>query len=127
MSATAQDSMLHIDNSPFKEKYKVLVLYKHGETEDSSEQNFIFLLSTHYSNRGILINQAGIPFSTERENLFSSHEAVNGLFAFQEKVTGHNPTVNQIEYPQGPLSTLIRPAGLCIIAIELNMTILEAA
>lgn len=110
--ANAQDNMLHIDNSPFHNEYKVLVVWKHDEAKGPSGQNFTFLPGTHRGNRGISFYQSGVPFSTERENLFGSHEAIDGLFAFQEKATGQSPTVIEVEYPAQPLFILFAAGAL---------------
>ena len=110
--ANAQDNMLHIDNTPFRDEYKVLVVWKRGEVKGPSGQNFTFLPGTHQGNRDIFVDQSGMPFSTERENLFGSHEAIDKLFAFQEQATGHNPTVIEVEYPEKPLSILFAAGAL---------------
>ncbi|KAK7415438.1 hypothetical protein QQX98_005889 [Neonectria punicea] len=112
MSANAQDNMLHIDNTPFHDEYKVLVVWKRGEAKGPSGQNFTYLPGTHQGNRNILVDKSGMPFSTERENLFGSDEALDGLFAFQEKATGKSPTVIEVEYPEQPLSILFAAGAL---------------
>ncbi|KAG2027023.1 hypothetical protein GB937_000759 [Aspergillus fischeri] len=112
LSANAQDNMLHIDNTPFKDEYKVLVIWKKGEAKGPSGQNFAYLPGTHRGNRDIFIDGSGTPFSTERENLFGSHEAIDRLFAFQKKATGQGPTVVEIEYPEEPVTLLFAAGGL---------------
>ncbi len=108
----AQDNMLHVDNTPFKEEYKVLLSWERGQVKGPSGQNFTFLPGTHKGNRDILIDKAGGPWSTERDSLFISHGAIDGLFDFQERTYGTSRVV-EATYPEQPLAALF-PAGALV-------------
>ena len=61
ISINAQDNMLHVDNIPFKEEYKVMLNWRRGQVRGPSGQNFTFLPWTHKGNRDILVNEEGLP------------------------------------------------------------------
>ncbi|KLO86272.1 uncharacterized protein Y057_091 [Fusarium fujikuroi] len=112
LSANAQDNMLHVDNTPFKDEYKILLVWKQGQVAGPSGQNFTFLPGTHRGNREIHLDACGTPFSTEKHNLFSTQEAIDGLFDFQKQAIGQGPTVIEVEHPEQPLSMLFSAGGL---------------
>jgi hypothetical protein len=72
ISVNAQDNMLHIDNTPFRNEYKVLVGWERNLPKGPSGQNFAFLPGTHRGNRDILLDDNNQPFSSERESLLSA-------------------------------------------------------
>ncbi|KAF2421218.1 hypothetical protein EJ08DRAFT_690231 [Tothia fuscella] len=102
ISINAQDNMLHIDNTPFKEEYKVLLNWQRGQVQGPSGQNFTFLPWTHKGNRDVLADQGGMPY----------HEAIDGLFDFQKDVKGISRVV-EARHPDQPLAILF-PAGALV-------------
>ncbi|TEY85138.1 hypothetical protein BOTCAL_0017g00520 [Botryotinia calthae] len=109
IAINAQDNMLHVDNTPFKEEYKVLLNWQRGQVKGPSGQNFTFLPWTHKGNRDILVSSDGLPWSTERDSLFTSHKAIDGLFDFQKNTHGRARVVEAV-HPEQPLAILF-PAG----------------
>jgi hypothetical protein len=109
ISINAQDNTLHVDNTPFKEEYKVLLTWRRGQVKGPSGQNFTFLPWTHKGNRDVLIDEGGMPWSTERDSVFASHEAINGLLDFQKEIKGISRVV-EATHPEQPLAILF-PAG----------------
>ncbi|KAI1322381.1 hypothetical protein F5Y16DRAFT_415990 [Xylariaceae sp. FL0255] len=112
ISINAQDNMLHVDNTPFKEEYKVLLNWKRGEVKGPSGQNFTFLPWTHKGNREINVDQQGSLWSSERDSLFVTDEAIDGLFDFQNYVKGTSRVV-EAKHPEQPLAVLF-PAGALV-------------
>lgn len=54
MSVLAQDNMLHIDNTPFNDEYKVLLTWEKDKASGPKRQNqFVFLPGTHKGCRNI--------------------------------------------------------------------------
>lgn len=112
ISVKAQDNMLHIDNTPFRNEYKVLVGWERNLAKGPSGQNFAFLPGTHRGNRDILLNDNNQSFSSERESLFVSDASVDGLFAFQAQTTGQAGTVIEVHYPEKPISVTFSAGAL---------------
>ncbi|KAI0452497.1 hypothetical protein F5B21DRAFT_483209 [Xylaria acuta] len=112
ISINAQDNMLHVDNTPFKEEYKVLLNWRRGQAKGPSGQNFTFLPWTHKGNRDININKQGEPWSSERDSLFVTDDSIDGLFDFQKSVKGVSRVV-EARHPDQPLSVLF-PAGALV-------------
>ncbi|KAH7028791.1 uncharacterized protein B0I36DRAFT_374543 [Microdochium trichocladiopsis] len=120
ININAQDDMLHVDNTPFKEEYKILLTWRRGKAQGASGQNFTFLPGTHKGNRDILVDNCGDPWSTERDSLFVSHEALDGLFQFQETI-GVPRRVIEVNYPEKPLAAVF-PAGSLVHHRYRNMS-----
>lgn len=112
ISINAQDNMLHVDNTPFKEEYKVLLNWRRGEVKGPSGQNFTFLPWTHKGNRIVLKDDQGTPWSSEKDSLFVSNEAIDGLFDFQNQVKGTSAVV-EARHSEQPLAVLF-PAGALV-------------
>lgn len=112
ISINAQDNMLHVDNTPFKEEFKVLLNWRRGEVKGPSGQNFTFLPWTHKGNRIVLTDDAGSPWSSERDSLFVSDAAIDGLFDFQKNVNNASAVV-EARHPEQPLAILF-PAGALV-------------
>ncbi len=47
LAVCAQDNMLHIDNTPFNDEYKVLLTWEKHKVSGSKGQNFVYLPGTH--------------------------------------------------------------------------------
>ena len=112
VSVNVQDNMLHIDNTPFREEYKVLDGWQRDVPKGPAGQNFTYIPGTHKGNRDVLLNASGEPWSTERYSLFTSDEALDSLFAFQKEATGRNPIVVEAQYPDQPISTAFAAGAL---------------
>ncbi|KAF4963707.1 hypothetical protein FSARC_8304 [Fusarium sarcochroum] len=112
ISVNAQDNMLHIDNTPFRDEYKILLCWERGQVKGPSGQNFTFLPGTHKGNRSVRLNAHSQPWSTENDSLFITRDSMNGVFQFQKDVTGHGPTVVEVGYPEQPITVLFSAGSL---------------
>lgn len=106
ISVQAQDNMLHIDNTPFREEYKVLLGWEKGQVKGPTGQNFTFLPGTHKGNRPIRMDEHSQPWSTENDSLFITDDSIDSVFAFQSDITGRRPKVVEVEYPDQPITVL---------------------
>ncbi|WP_031740415.1 hypothetical protein [Mycobacterium tuberculosis] len=61
LSVLAQDNMLHIDNTPFNDEYKILITWRRGTAQGPAGQNFTFLPGTHKLARTCFVNEDGVP------------------------------------------------------------------
>ncbi|KGO64748.1 hypothetical protein PITC_052930 [Penicillium italicum] len=112
IAVNAQDNMLHIDDTPFRDEYKILLCWKRHTPVGPSGQNFIFLPGTHKGNRDILVDQDGEPWSTERDSLFVTDGAIDGLLRFQKKDVGRDPMVVELQVPSVPVSVAFAAGAL---------------
>lgn len=112
ISVNAQDNMLHIDNTPFREEYKILLGWEKGQVKGPTGQNFTFLPGTHKGNRPIRVDEHSQHWSTENDSLFITDESIESVFAFQGDITGHNPKVIEVEYPEQPITVLFSAGSL---------------
>ena len=116
ISVNAQENMLHIDNSPFREEYKILVCWERGAVQGPNGQNFAFLPGTHKGNRRLRFDAAGQPWSSENDSVFLCKDAVDSLFAFQKSTMRDNddnsPTVVEVRHPERPISILFTAGAL---------------
>ncbi|KAM0312610.1 hypothetical protein ACHAO8_006141 [Botrytis cinerea] len=88
IAINAQDNTLYVDNTPFKEEYKVLLNWQCGQVKDPSGQNFTFLPLTHKDNRDILTSNDGLPWSTERDSNARSY--ITTAFHLSKTHPGNN-------------------------------------
>ncbi|KAJ9143223.1 hypothetical protein NKR19_g6943 [Coniochaeta hoffmannii] len=112
ISVNAQDNMLHIDNTPFREEYKILLGWEKGQVKGPTGQNFTFLPGTHKGNRLIRVDGQSQPWSTENDSLFITNESIDGVLGFQRDITGHEPRVVEVEYPDQPITVLFNAGSL---------------
>lgn len=112
ISVNAQDNMLHIDNTPFREEYKILVGWEKGKAKGPTGQNFTFLPGTHKGNRHVRVDSDTKTWSTENDSLFITPESVSNVFKFQKRVTGASPTVIEVAYPHRPITALFNAGSL---------------
>ncbi|EEA22451.1 hypothetical protein EYB26_007461 [Talaromyces marneffei] len=112
ISVNAQDNMLHIDNTPFRDEYKILLCWKRNEPVGPSGQNFTFLPGTHKGNRDILVGQDGQPWSTERDSLFVTDAAIDGILSFQQEAVGRPSMVVEVQVPDAPVSVAFAAGAL---------------
>ncbi|KAB5518702.1 hypothetical protein GE09DRAFT_931562, partial [Coniochaeta sp. 2T2.1] len=106
ISVNAQDNMLHVDNAPFREEYKILLGWEKGEVNGPTGQNFTFLPGTQQGNRSIRTDGQSQPWSTENDSLFITDESIAGVLDFQRDVTGREPKIVEVEYPDQPITVL---------------------
>jgi hypothetical protein len=109
ISVRAQDNMLHIDNTPYRDEYKVLVTWEKGKASGPRGQNFVFLPGTHLGVRDSLIGPHG-PYSTENGSIFIHEEDVRQAFSFQQQVRPGGNEVVEIQDTERPLTTVF-PSG----------------
>lgn len=110
MTARAQDNMLHIDNTPFNDEYKILVNWLLGKAEGPNGQNFVYVPGTHKGIRNSFVGKNGHAWSTENGSIFITDKSVNHLLAFQKRAIGHNSVV-ELQSPK-PTSTLFAAGSL---------------
>jgi hypothetical protein len=112
ISVNAQDNMLHIDNTPFREEYKILLGWEKGDVKGPTGQNFTFLPGTHKGNRLIRTDGQSQPWSSENDSLFITNESIDGVLNFQGDITGRSPRVVEVEYPDQPITVLFNAGSL---------------
>ncbi|PNP80351.1 hypothetical protein FNYG_05950 [Fusarium nygamai] len=114
ISVNAQDNMLHVDNTPFREKYKILLGWERGAPKGPTGQNFTFLPGTHKGNRHVRQLSKDFPaWSTENDSLFNTNDSIDNIFEFQKDVTGRqDPTVVEVNYPDQPVTALFSAGSL---------------
>ncbi len=113
LAVQAQDNMLHIDNTPFRKEFKIIVTWERGKVSGPKGQNFVFIPGTHQGVRNCKISDTGEAWSTEDGSIFTTPQAVDAIFALQEKVMpGESPAVVEVTHPDMPLTTLFRAGEL---------------
>ncbi len=113
ISVLAQDNMLHIDNTPFNDEYKILVKWEKGKASGPNGQNFVFLPGTHKGARNCLKDSANKVWSSENASIFITEENVEKLFKMQKKLLGsENPVVVEAHHASKPLSTAFSAGSL---------------
>ncbi|KAI0133902.1 hypothetical protein BJ170DRAFT_716135 [Xylariales sp. AK1849] len=112
LSVNAQDNMLHVDNTPFREEYKILLGWEKGEVKGPTGQNFTLLPGTHMGTRSIRTDGQSQPWSTENDSLFITEKSVDEVLSFQKEITGCHPRVVEVEYPQQPITVLFNASSL---------------
>lgn len=112
ISVNAQDNMLHVDNSPFRQEYKLLIAWEQGWVKGPSGQNFTFLPGTNRGTRRLRCEGSAGPWSTENDSLFITEESIESVFEFQKSVTGKGPTVVEVAYPEQPIAALFEASSL---------------
>ncbi|KAJ4251358.1 hypothetical protein NW762_011339 [Fusarium torreyae] len=114
ISVNAQDNMLHVDNTPFREEYKILLGWERGPPKVPTGQNFTFLPGTHKGNRQVRqLSKDSPAWFTENDSLFNTNESINSLFEFQRNIIGEqDPVVIEVNYPDQPVTALFSAASL---------------
>jgi hypothetical protein len=110
LTVRAQDNMLHIDNTPFNDEYKILVTWLRGQATGPQGQNFVFMPGTHRGFRNSLVGEDGHAWSVENASIFVADETVEQLFAFQRKLRGANSVIEV--QSNRPTSTLFAAGSL---------------
>jgi hypothetical protein len=116
LSILAQDNMLHIDNTPFNEEYKIILTWEKGQPSGPKGQNFVILPGTQKGVRNCqteLIDGQPVVFSTENASIFITEESIKNVFAFQGKALNTTqPQVVEVHDDNHPLSTIFQSGGL---------------
>lgn len=110
VSILAQDNMLHIDNTPFNDEYKIILTWELGKPTGPKGQNFVFLPGTHKGVRQCMMTEKGT-WSSENASIFITQESIEKLFAFQEKVIGKRSIV-ELTHHEKPLTTAFSAGAL---------------
>lgn len=110
ISVRAQDNMLHIDNTPYRDEYKILVTWEKGKASGPKGQNFVFLPGTHKGVRDSLIGEDGEVHSTENASIFINPDDVEQVFELQQQVRQGSYEVVEIHDKERPLTTVF-PSG----------------
>ncbi|TNF68631.1 MAG: hypothetical protein EP298_05810 [Gammaproteobacteria bacterium] len=113
MSIKAQDNMLHIDNTPFNDEYKIIVTWEKGKVSGPKGQNFVVIPGTHHASRNCLVDKDGQAWSTENGSIFITEDSVGNVFDIQRQVTDTlNPQVVEVTHPDKPLTTVFAAGSL---------------
>ena len=110
ISVLAQDNMLHIDNTPFNDEYKILLTWEKNRPSGPRGQNFVFLPGTHKGCRNCFSTGRGA-WSTENASIFVSPESIDRVLKFQQEIQGlSKPMVVEASHTEKPLTTIF-PSG----------------
>ncbi|MFB9243317.1 hypothetical protein IV454_13505 [Massilia antarctica] len=113
ISVLAQDNMLHIDNTPFNDEYKVILTWERGQASGPKGQNFVIIPGTHQGLRNCFVNEQGEAWSTENASVFTSDQKIEQAFDIQSKVFGHpSAAVVEIKHENKPLTTVFASGSL---------------
>ena len=115
ISILAQDNMLHIDNTPFNDEYKILLTWEKDRASGPKGQNFVFVPGTHKGCRNCFSAGNGA-WSTENASIFTTPERINRILSFQEDVfesPSRKPMVVEATHAEKPL-TIVFPSGSLI-------------
>jgi hypothetical protein len=113
LTVQAQDNMLHIDNTPFRQEFKVILTWERGKVSGPKGQNFVLIPGTHKGVRNCKVTEKGDAWSTEDGSIFTTEEAIDSIFALQEKIMpGQSPSVVEVTHPDMPLTTVFRAGEL---------------
>jgi len=113
LAVQAQDNMLHIDNTPFRKEYKVILTWERGKPSGPKGQNFVFIPGTHKGVRNCQVNSDGMAWSTEDGSIFITNDAIQTVFDVQEKMLpGRSPVVVEASHPDMPLTTVFEAGAL---------------
>lgn len=113
ISVMAQDNMLHVDNTPYNDEYKVIVTWERGVASGPKGQNFVYIPGAHKAVRNTQVTSAGEPFSTENGSIFITESSINQVFAQQKRVLKkENPSVVEVHHDDKPLTTVFAAGSL---------------
>ncbi len=113
ISVLAQDNMLHIDNTPFNDEYKVILTWERGVASGPKGQNFVVIPGTHHGLRNCFVNDQGQAWSTENASIFISEQKIQQAFDVQSKAFGYrSAAVVEIHHEDKPLTTVFASGSL---------------
>lgn len=112
ISVKAQDNMLHIDNTPFNDEYKVILTWEKGKVSGPKGQNFVVIPGTHKGARNSFLRN-DTAFSTENGSIFITEDTVQQVFDAQKEILGTSEAqVIEITDKDRPLTTLFAAGSL---------------
>lgn len=112
LTVRAQDNMLHIDNTPFNDEFKVILTWEKGKASGPKGQNFVFLPGTHKGARNCFVNAEGLAWSSENASIFITDDSIEKVFAFQRQVCAGVASVVEVHDPHRPLTTVFAAGSL---------------
>jgi len=113
ISVLAQDNMLHIDNTPFNDEYKIILTWEKDKPSGPKGQNFVFIPGTHQGARNCFVGKDGNAWSTENASIFITEENIQQVFDFQKKVLPEaSPMVVEAHHKDKPLTTVFAAGSL---------------
>lgn len=113
ISVLAQDNMLHIDNTPFNDEYKVILTWEKNTPSGPKGQNFVFLPGTHKGSRNCFLDEIKGAWSTENASIFTTAESIDHVFQFQKEVRNSDkPMIVEVSHKTKPLSTVFAAGSL---------------
>lgn len=113
ISVLAQDNMLHIDNTPFNDEYKIILTWEKDKPSGPKGQNFVFIPGTHQGARNCFVDKDGKAWSTENASIFITDENIQQVFDFQKKVLPEaSPMVVEAHHDDKPLTTVFAAGSL---------------
>lgn len=114
ISVQAQDNMLHVDNTPFNDEYKVIVTWEKGKASGPKGQNFVYIPATHKGVRQCdITTDTKEAFSTENASIFITEKNIDQIFRLQSEITGRTkPAVVEVRHDDKPLTTVFAAGSL---------------
>ncbi|EKE08371.1 MAG: hypothetical protein ACD_17C00202G0002 [uncultured bacterium] len=113
ISVLAQDNMLHIDNTPFNDEYKIILTWEKDKPSGPKGQNFVFIPGTHQGARNCFVDKDGNAWSTENASIFITEEHIQQVFDFQKEVLPEaSPMVIEASHHDKPLTTVFAAGSL---------------
>ena len=113
ITVMAQDNMLHIDNTPFCDEYKVLLTWEKNKPSGPKGQNFVFLPGTHKGSRNCFSDEDKGVWSTENASIFVTEAAIEHLFKFQMEIrNADKPFVVEVTHDEKPVTTVFAAGSL---------------
>lgn len=113
ISVLAQDNMLHIDNTPFNDEYKIILTWEKDKPSGPKGQNFVFIPGTQKGARNCFIDKDGNAWSTENASIFITEQNIQQVFDFQKIVLpGVSPMVVEAHHRDKPLTTVFAAGSL---------------
>lgn len=113
ISVLAQDNMLHIDNTPFNDEYKIILTWEKGKASGPKGQNFVYIPGTQKGARNCFVSEDKKAWSTENASIFIDKDSIQQVFDLQQKVsTQTKPTVVEVHHDQKPLTTVFAAGSL---------------
>ncbi|PJE12444.1 MULTISPECIES: hypothetical protein [Legionella] len=113
LEVRAQDNMLHIDNTPFRREFKIIVTWERGHASGPKGQNFVYLPGTHKGVRDCFYSEDKGYWSTEDASIFIQENTVEQAFEIQKKVLNtEHPLVVEVHNPDKPTTTVFEAGAL---------------
>lgn len=113
MSVLAQDNMLHIDNTPFNDEFKMILTWERGKPSGPKGQNFVFVPGTHHGSRDCFYDADRGVWSTENASIFTDRRSIGDMLDFQRRVRGvSEPVIVEATHATKPLTTVFQAGAL---------------